>query len=183
MEKISTIKLLQKFIIAFMVSVILNFISSILSSMNIVLPGIIGTIVSYILGILSFGTYILIWISYAKSKNILPTRGKYLLLGILLTIFTIVLTVFMFFVSNMIITQAMNDGLVNFAATANTSMDMDSINSVLNELPGMKLLNLVDIGMVIITSLVYLGIGYVIFDNNKATLIEAEAEYQSAYEN
>lgn len=171
MEKISSIKLLQKFLLAFFASIIINVVPTIVQA---IVPFTFPPAISFLVGLLTFGTYILLWISYAKSKE-LSTRKNYLLLAILITVFTVLIIGGVFVAGSVISSNAIKAGLIAY------TMTQEQMTAVLLSLPEYQLITIVSLGITLVSNIIYLGLGYFIFTKNKIELATAEEEYQRNY--
>jgi len=172
MEKINTLKLLQKFMIFFFVSIILTVAQTLVMTFlsGVVMPGI----VTFLFGVINFSSYIFIWVSFAKSKD-LSTRKAYLWLAILLTVFTIIVNIGVMIAGFIVSSNALSTGLVSI------TMTQEEMTTILSSLPSFKLINMVSTGVELITNVIYLGLGYFIFTKNKVELAAAEKEHQENY--
>lgn len=165
MEKISTINKLQKFMIAFLASVILNLVSTLVPTM-----GTITVIISWTGIFLSIVTYILLWVSYANSRKDNINSKKYLLLVILLTVLTVVIGVATIAWSLSLAMPLIESGITN--PTPEQMMAM---------IPNFSLFSTIFMAVGVVSNIIYLGLGAMIFLENKKMLETAKDEHSSAF--
>ncbi|MGL4391605.1 MAG: hypothetical protein ACRCTN_11960 [Carnobacterium maltaromaticum] len=165
MEKISTINRLQKFMIAFLASVMLNLLSTLIPTM-----GMITVIISWTVIFLSIVTYILLWVSYANSRKDDINSKKYLLLVIILTVLTVVSMVGTLAWSVSLAMPLIESGITN--PTTEQMMAM---------IPNYSLFSTILMAIGVVSNIIYLGLGAMIFLENKKMLEVAKAEHNSAF--
>ncbi len=165
MEKISTINRLQKFMIAFLASVMLNLLSTLIPTM-----GMITVIISWTGIFLSIVTYILLWVSYANSRKDNINSKKYLLLVIILTVLTVVSMVGTLAWSVSLAMPLIESGITN--PTTEQMMAM---------IPNYSLFSTILMAIGVVSNIIYLGLGAMIFLENKKMLEVAKAEHNSAF--
>lgn len=165
MEKISTINKLQTFMIAFLASVILNLVSTLMPPM-----GVITGIISWTGIVLSIVTYILLWVSYATSRKDNINSKKYLVLVIVLTVLTVISTVATIAWSVSLVMPLIESGIAN--PTTEQMMAM---------IPNFSLFSTILMAVGVVSNIIYLGLGAMIFLENKKMLEVAKAEHDSAF--
>lgn len=173
MEKVSSIKKMQMFTLLFLVSVVLDVIVNLIKWFaGITLPGVI----SWPISIFSLVTYILLWISYSTSKRYqLKTNKKYLLLAIVVLVVTLLTIGSSLVFSWLLTSSALEQGIITL------TMDVETMNAVLMTQPEYKIMEVAFFGIALIVDIIYLGLGYTIFTQNKVALSEAEQEYKETY--
>ena len=172
MDRISTIKRLQGFMIAFLVSVFLNTLSTILAAfLGVNLP----VLINWVFVALALVTYTLLWISYAQSRHILPTTKKYLVLALLLTVLTIIVPLVTMLVMGSISAGALETGLISM------TMSAEEITAALANYAPARMTAFISNIITVIANVIYGGLGYVIYSQNAEAQKAELHDYNQKY--
>jgi hypothetical protein len=166
MDKINSLKFGQKILLAVLASEVIGIILSLITVS--VLP-----IILLVVGIV---IWILIWVSYSKISGYgLKVKDKFLILGIIIPLFAIILVIITIIYSNMITKEIMQ--YVDI-----TQIDILTINDFYEQyIPNYGFFIQVLNGMSIITRIIVMGIAGVALTNINDEISQAQQEYNEAY--
>jgi|GEM_PF-3613689 len=167
MDKINNLKFGQKILLAVLASEIISIILSFIT---------VPPVLPIILLVVGLVIWILIWVSYSKISGYgLKVNGKFLILGIAIPLFVIILTVITIIYSNMITKEIMQ--YVDI-----TQIDVLTLNGFYEQyIPNYGFVIQVLNGVSIITKIIIMGIAGVTLTNINDEISQAQQEYNEAY--
>lgn len=168
MEKIHAINKIQKYLILFVAGVLLT-----IATTFIQIP-FLGIAIS----ILTFVTYIFLWMSYATArKYALKSKGKYLLLAILITVTTIAIMGATMLISGQLSMAMLASGLDITTMTPEQLVELGQ-----RLMPAYMQYMLIIQGVSTVLNVIFVGLAWMIRNDNTLDLQEATQEYEASFQ-